>query len=415
MYMQRSQSPSRQKGITMVLVTVGLVAIIGMTGLALDMGHAYLNNTRLQNALDATALSGAKTVNSGLSTLAAETDAIETFNLHLEREMASAGLVPTIEFSATLDPFVAGAIEPDARYVRARIDNFPMTVWFARVLPGVGNNQSVAASAVAGPSPPLGGPETETCDLAPFMICDSSAGSTDTDCTDGDCFGYPVGEEICLKSPSPAGQDSGPGGNPQGAEGCDGFTEVGSGNFQLVELSCGSGGNCIRQQLAGEFSGCLSEGEETNIDTEPGNKVGPVAQGLNTRFGQYSGPVNMNDHPPDVVTADNLTHLEYESLVNSGPHDYPQPTGVPLRRVVAVPVGTCDGAATGSTTLPLAGLACMFLTQPAVQAGNSQGVYGELIESCQASGEIIEDPPDPSAGPPLFKIILYKDANSRDS
>jgi len=414
MHMQRSQSPSRQKGITMVLVTVALVVIIGMTGLALDMGHAYLNNTRLQNALDATALSGAKTVNGGFSTLIAETDAVETFNLHLEGEMADAGLAPTIEFSATLDPFVAGAIEPDARYVRARVNNFPMTVWFARVLPGVGNIQSVAGSAVSGPSPPLGGPDTETCDIAPFMFCDDSAG-TDTDCTDGDCYGYPVGEELCLKSPSPAGQDSGSGNNPQGAEGCDSFDEVGSGSFQLVELSCGSGGNCIRKQLAGEFSGCLPEGEETNIDTEPGNKVGPVAQGLNTRFGQYAGPVNINDHPPDVVTGEDLTYSEYQSLVSSGPHDYPHPTGVSYRRVVAVPVGTCDGAATGSTTLPLVGMACFFLTQPAVQAGNQQGVYGELIESCQASGEIIEDPPDPSAGPPLFKIILYKDANSRDS
>jgi hypothetical protein len=49
----------RQRGIAMVLFSVGLVVIMAMAGLALDMGHAYVNKTRLQNAIDAAALSGA--------------------------------------------------------------------------------------------------------------------------------------------------------------------------------------------------------------------------------------------------------------------------------------------------------------------------------------------------------------------
>ena len=47
---------SAQRGAVMVIVVAGLVAIIGMAGLALDLAHAYTNKTQLQNALDAAAL-----------------------------------------------------------------------------------------------------------------------------------------------------------------------------------------------------------------------------------------------------------------------------------------------------------------------------------------------------------------------
>ena len=50
----------KQKGVIGVLVAVGLVALLAMAGLALDTSHAMLNKTRLQNAVDAAALSGAK-------------------------------------------------------------------------------------------------------------------------------------------------------------------------------------------------------------------------------------------------------------------------------------------------------------------------------------------------------------------
>jgi Flp pilus assembly protein TadG len=50
----------KQKGVVGILVVVGLVALLAMAGLALDSGHAMLNKTRLQNAVDAAALSGAK-------------------------------------------------------------------------------------------------------------------------------------------------------------------------------------------------------------------------------------------------------------------------------------------------------------------------------------------------------------------
>jgi len=50
----------RQQGIALVLFAIGLVVIIGIAGMALDLGRVMLDDTRIQNAMDACALSGAK-------------------------------------------------------------------------------------------------------------------------------------------------------------------------------------------------------------------------------------------------------------------------------------------------------------------------------------------------------------------
>ena len=54
-----NQLPNKQQGAVLILVVAAMVAMLGMAGLALDGGHAMLNKTRLQNTVDAAALSGA--------------------------------------------------------------------------------------------------------------------------------------------------------------------------------------------------------------------------------------------------------------------------------------------------------------------------------------------------------------------
>lgn len=56
------KSGYRQKGAVLPLLAIGMLAILGVAGLAIDTGHAHLNKSRLQNALDAAALSGARTL-----------------------------------------------------------------------------------------------------------------------------------------------------------------------------------------------------------------------------------------------------------------------------------------------------------------------------------------------------------------
>ncbi len=412
------RSPRRQRGAVVVLVAAGLIAIIAMAGLALDLGDSYLSKTRLQNALDAAALSGAKTLTEGGSTAEAETDAIATFNL--DPRMADAALTLVIEFSDSLVPGFPSATDPDAKYVRASVASYPREVWFAAVLNMT--SRAVAGSAVAGPIP-VGGC---TDPILPVTIC---AKDPEGECNDDTCFGYPVGaeDELCLKTGSPGQGGSGSGGS------CDPF-QVGTGNFQLLDLGCpqggGGGGACVRKNLAGGYSQCVAAGDNETVESEPGNKAGPTVQGINTRFGEYQGAgLNATDYPPDVVTHSDpafwysspASNAYKDWLADASKHDYPEdgiPPGRKKRRVVAVPIGECVEGETGVTNVTVKKIACFYLTKPSKQGGPGGGnaeIYGQLIKAseCPVNGTAVDDDDEEDDLP--TKIVLFKDPDARAS
>jgi hypothetical protein len=219
---------------------------------------------------------------------------------------------------------------------------------------------------------------------------------------------------------------------------------VGPGNFHLVRLGA-PGANIVRQNLAGGYNQCLDLGDD--VDTEPGVENGPVAQGLNTRFGQYQGGMNRDTYPPDTVTTEtnppltldadgstvilrgggtvnsindvSFTYDDYTERQASGQFDFPD--GVPLRRVLAVPFVDCSGFNAGQSTLPLVGLGCFFLLQPVQQGGpggggNDSNVFAQFIGDCEAGGTPGPAPnPNPVANTGLYKIVLHNDPSSPDS
>ena len=70
-----------------------------------------------------------------------------------------------MQYSATLNPFTPGAPDDTAEYVRVIADNFSMWTSFTVAL---GFDQlTTRASAVSGPSAPIGSP----CDLFPVAVC----------------------------------------------------------------------------------------------------------------------------------------------------------------------------------------------------------------------------------------------------
>jgi hypothetical protein len=399
----------REKGSILTLLAVALFSLLAMAGLAMDFGHVYVGRSSLQNALDAAALSAAKSVNNGKSTEDASADGTATFGEHLMGILADKGATPTFEYSETLLPFVAGAVSPDARYVRAAVANLPIPTTLLQVVPGIGESLVVAGTAVAGPIPVGNADEGETCDLVPLVACaDVDAdGNYDGDCSDGSCFGYdvvsadtPSDTTITLKTGSGNSND----------------WEVGAGNFQLAELACGSGGACVREELAGAGTGCI-DNSDPNIHTKPGDTVGPSAQGFNTRFGQYQGPVSMDEAPPDVVTTSGPYH-NYLAAVESDAWNYVPVedggVGVHGRRILAVQIGNCTGTTNGSGTVQRLGIGCFFMTEPASHSGNTQQIVGQFIGECQAEGDVAEDP---GAGPSAttYKIVLYKDPDTDES
>jgi Flp pilus assembly protein TadG len=406
-----------QRGAALILVVVGMVAILGIAGLALDSGHVMLNKTRLQNAADAAALAAAKVLDQTGDVALADAAADAMFASNAgnagNREIGDAytrgDVTVTVEFSSTLNPFTPGSNPP--AYVRVRAQGFTMPVWFSAVV-GV-TTKSAAASAVAGPSPTI----NTACNLMPMMVCgDAAAGPP--------LFGYTPGEPDVLKSST-----------------SNGSWEVGPGNFQLIRLG-GTGGAVIRENMAGGYDGCMTVGD--NIETEPGNTVGPVVQGFNTRFGDFTGPMNgtQSTYPPDVVTQQpvpplsydretdtitqggtpvtdasqiNFNYDDYTARVDSESYDYqPAPAGIGAfqRREVAVAIGNCDGTTNGAGTVPLLSFGCFYLLQQAAQQGNESYIYGQFLEECRAGGM---PGPAPTTIPGPYIIQLYRDYSSTDS
>jgi hypothetical protein len=168
--------------------------------------------------------------------------------------------------------------------------------------------------------------------------------------------------------------------------------------------------------------------------------AGPVSQGIDARFDQYKGGLSASSYPPDVInsaahqtslssdsngnvtqagkivtTASQLTfnYANYNALLTAKSYDtQPLPAGPAAfgRRVMAVPLGDCTGAANGKNTVNISGFACVFLLQ-ALGNGSNDIIYGQILSSCDAGGR-------PGAGSGAVGphvIELYKSAGSADS
>lgn len=386
----RLSAARRERGAVLPFVAVALLAMLAMGALALDMGHAYVNKTRLQNVLDAAALAGAKVLDETGDTLAGEAAAREMFTRNAAQtpELVDAAVTVTVQFSNTLNPFAVGSAP--AQYIRVRADGFSQDNWIAQLV-GQASTQ-INGSAVAGPTPTL----EEVCDIAPMMACGDPGAEN---------FGYTFGEVQVMKTSSSQGSNF----------------DVGPGNFQLIRLDDSAGGADVRDAMAGDYNRCVSADEV--IETEPGNTVGPVVQGLNTRFGIYQGPMDQDRYRPDLITTHaGYPNLEYEytdyqsdlsQYYSTGDPSYvTNPEGAPMRRMLTIPFGDCTGTTNGQGQVDLLGYGCFFLLDPVQQKGNESEVYGQFVETCGASGMA---GPNPGAGPGPHKIVLHKDPDSIDS
>lgn len=423
---ERVIGPARQRGIAIPLVAVAMLALMAVAGLSLDSSHTLANKTRLQNTVDAAALSAAKDLDNSFGDVVAATavatsimgrNADGTGNHEMNQAYDANEINVTVEYSTTLNPFVAGS--PNGPYVRVTAQGFDIATTLSRVL-GI-TEIEVRASAVAGPSPTI----TNACDLAPILVCADDPADDD--------YGF-VYDELRVLKPQPGNH-----------------SDVGPGNYKMLRMGC-PGGNCLRDNLAGGYDECHDIGE--TVETEPGVSAGPTRQGFNTRFGDYSGPPGMNptDYPPDVVVesvmtgaggsdpletncqgnsppscadeilwdGDIVTHAndiagyayaDYEAATLGSSHDYPEPQGAYQRRVMALPVADCTPDYTGQSTIPVLGFACYFMLQP-IAGGNDKQIFGQWVEHCDAGGN---PGTDPGAGPGPYVIQLYKDPDSGDS
>ncbi len=105
---------SKQRGITLVVIAIAILAVVAMAGLAIDIGRLVGDKSRLQATVDVTALSAAKVLDTTGSAAAATAAANSTFttNIALQTELAGSAGTMAVQFSNTLTPFVPGTLPP---------------------------------------------------------------------------------------------------------------------------------------------------------------------------------------------------------------------------------------------------------------------------------------------------------------
>ncbi|MDO6460720.1 Tad domain-containing protein [Granulosicoccaceae sp. 1_MG-2023] len=423
----------------MIMLIVSLVALLGVAGLAIDVGNAFLVQTRLQNAMDAAALSAAKTLNRTHSTALAELHGNQTFQAHLDYDLSAYKdrVTAVFAYSEKADPFVVGASDADARFVRVTLSDVPVSVVFANALNGVGDSFDLDAGAVAGPIP-VGGDGGEVCGVSPIAMC---SGSTDTDCSDGWCFGLNIDSdtELCLDT----GEESG-GLLTEGLPVLGGLLgpitdllEVGGDSACAdLALDVGINLNALTYTPLDLDDECVAPGTEVPTVESEGllaTLFGTLESGLNLGFDGLGTTVDAALSPVDVITdftdydQDNdFWYGDYLGQYVSGVVD--EVDGRLLQRVLRVPVGSCDS----SGVVEVSAVLCLFLTRPGgtlselsslldltavLGSDDSPLVFAQVIAGCESDGDTTVVPGDEVTTDDYgtYRIVLYKNAAEPDA
>jgi hypothetical protein len=148
-----------------------------------------------------------------------------------------------------------------------------------------------------------------------------------------------------------------------------------AGNFQLLDYSdcneddfTGSGGAAVRYYTANGYQCCYALGQEFAL-TEPGNKVGPLKDGLTDRWN---------------ADTDKTSHC-YQSYTGNG------------SRIFITPIIDTFADATGKELVRIVNFAAFFMTYPPVGSLAQQGVQGQFIKYI-APGDFDADAPPVDTG-----------------
>ncbi len=353
-----------------VVVAMTIVAMVGMVGLAIDLGQMFVSRTEAQNGADACALAAVADLHDGTAnpTELAEAAGRTVAALHkvgLQTHALTGTATPvTITFSqAAAGPFVSGAglTGPQAtamKYVRCEVTYSGIKPIFLKVLnslPGVNiGDQSVKAIAVATLLPSQG-----SCAI-PIALCTADA--------------VPSNVGKWFPGPLQPGPDA----------------ELISGNFGWVDLTPGGKGTAdIGSQI--KSSGVCELPEIGTPVAVAGNRTALAAQ-FNSRFGIYFGAVSPGDSPPDR-SGYAYTKLTWSSMQDAFPNfparrtandPYQGNTAAGLtaqggddpklkpyleeygqdRRVVVVPVVDCTSEGKAVQNATITGWGCVFLLHP---------------------------------------------------
>ena len=252
--MDQAGRNKRERGSILATSAVGMLSILLAVGLAVDISRFYLTKTELQNAADAAALAAVSALNTAPIGITKAADravaAMNNFNFNKTSVSFPRG---NVTFAKNLDgPYfneaAAQAQAAKIRFVKVTTSDSPVGVSFAASV--LGNSKNLTATATAGLSVPL----NEFCNWLPVSVIDYDVPIT-------------AGQTYTFRA--------------------DTSGSISPGNYQILAVA-GRGGADVRVGLAAGVDECAGPGATYAVDTKPGQTSGPVRQGINTRFDDYT-------------------------------------------------------------------------------------------------------------------------------
>lgn len=268
----RPSPRQKQQGVVAILVAMTIVVMVGMVGLAVDLGQLFVSKTELQNAADACALAGVNAMPAGLES--SESAAVTVAQRH--RAVFQGSIVGGPDSAVTVDYSASSVSGPYAsrssfaatakpNFVRCTVNRSSIGTYFIQVLnvlPSVSiGPQSVSAVAIAKKIN-----SQMTC-AVPVAVCE------------GSLTGLEKGKWIVQN----LDEDSSVPGGTKGIRWVD-FSPPAGGASEVSELLTGPGQCALPAAGADVY--------------EPGVKAS-VAAAYNSRFGIYHGSVKTTESSPD--------------------------------------------------------------------------------------------------------------------
>lgn len=375
--MRRLKSENKgERGSVLAVAALGMLALVLATGLCVDISHFYVVKAELQNAADASALAGASALNSAPAGITeAANRAVEVMNNY---EFNRTGVTITrdhVKFAVNFGgPYVtesaARASAAGVRFVSVEVPPKSVGVFFSASAVGK-TSVDLTQQAVAGMS------------VAPNVFCEWIPLSV----IDDDANPMRPGQTYTIRAA--------PG------------NSVSPGNYQILAPT-GRGGSATREDLAHGINECAEPGTVYTVDTKPGVSAGPVRQGLNTRFDDYSAGLDPDTAPPDLNVKENITWEQYRNATpGSANWQEPRHPGAAMRRVVLIPMVAFSQYDNGRDTVTFYKFAAFFL-QSKVQGGSGGDVQAEYIGERLMFGKNAYKPGGGPVNPQLAQPVLYR-------
>jgi Flp pilus assembly protein TadG len=301
------QTKRDERGATLVVSVIGMLALILATGLAVDISHFYTAKAELQTAADAAALAAAGQLN---STKGGIKMAVNEYDFSKPVTLTSANFTFATNLNGTYVDFASAQTAPDTvRFVKVVVPPQPVGVTFAQMV--LGGTKDVGATATGGMSVGL----TMNKFYTAFTFVETAANK------------LARGSSYSL-APK-AYNDSAPN------------------SYRVLTLSDGSAGSPL--VLTGPIHAYgYSQGgykvAQLPATSPAGNLTAPsmcrsAQVGVNTRFGDYTvhNSTNATDEPPDLIVQENITFDQYNTML-ADPAVAKTTGGMKNRRVITLPI-----------------------------------------------------------------------------